>query len=82
MGMKTAISLPDDLFKRAEVAAADLHVSRSELYRRALQIFLDHQPPVPLTEQLDRFFEAHAQVNALEPGWAEAQADVAARDPW
>ena len=38
--MKTAISLPDAVFRRAERTAKQLKVSRSELYRRALESFI------------------------------------------
>ena len=38
--MKTAISLPDDVFERAENTAKRLKLSRSELYARALSEFL------------------------------------------
>ncbi|NEP16572.1 MAG: hypothetical protein F6J97_06645 [Leptolyngbya sp. SIO4C1] len=38
--MKTAISLPDWLFKDAESTADRLGVSRSELYSKALETFL------------------------------------------
>ena len=38
--MKTAISVPDDVFEQAERAAKDLGVSRSELFTRALREFL------------------------------------------
>jgi metal-responsive CopG/Arc/MetJ family transcriptional regulator len=39
--MKTAISLPDDTFRRANDAAAELGVSRSELFVRAVEQYLD-----------------------------------------
>ncbi len=41
--MKSAISIPDRLFREAERAARKLRVSRSELYRRALEAYLDSQ---------------------------------------
>ena len=39
--MKTAISLPDELFTRAERAAASRGVSRSQLYATAVARYLD-----------------------------------------
>jgi metal-responsive CopG/Arc/MetJ family transcriptional regulator len=39
--MKTAISLPDPLFKAGEKAARRLGVSRSQLYARALRQYLE-----------------------------------------
>ena len=39
--MKTAISLPDDTFRRAEEAAKRMGVSRSEFFARAAERWLD-----------------------------------------
>jgi len=39
--MKTAISLPDDTFRRVEDAAKRLGVSRSEFFARAAERWLD-----------------------------------------
>lgn len=80
--MKTAISIPDDLFQRADSAAAALHVSRSELYRRALDAYLQQLPQGSLTAQLDEFYAEHPECNALEAGWATLQADAVGREPW
>ena len=38
--MKTAISLPDQIFEEAEVLAQNLGISRSELYTEALKVYL------------------------------------------
>jgi metal-responsive CopG/Arc/MetJ family transcriptional regulator len=40
MGMKTAISLPDDTFRRVNRAARRLGVSRSEFFARAAESWL------------------------------------------
>lgn len=52
-GMKTAISIPDDVFSSAERAAKRLKVSRSELYSRALGEFLARHEPGHVTESWD-----------------------------
>ena len=52
-GMKTAISLPDDVFVEAEGLAAQLRISRSELYGRALKEFLARHAPNQVTQALD-----------------------------
>ena len=41
VGVKTAISLPDDTFRRVEHAAKRLGVSRSEVFARAAERWLD-----------------------------------------
>jgi len=38
--LKTAISLPDQIFEEAEVLAQKLGISRSELYTEALKVYL------------------------------------------
>ncbi len=80
--MKTAISIPDELFEVADRAAAHLHVSRSELYRRALTAYLEQMPKTSLTAQLDAFYAEHPECNRLEQGWDAAQAEALANDPW
>jgi hypothetical protein len=54
--MKTAISIPDAIFKRAEAAAKRLGVSRSELFTRAAVEFMKTHPPQDVTASYDRAF--------------------------
>lgn len=56
-GMKTAVSIPDDVFKEAERLAADLRTSRSQLYSRALQEFVARHAPDRLTEAMNRVID-------------------------
>jgi metal-responsive CopG/Arc/MetJ family transcriptional regulator len=51
--MKTAISIPDDLFARADELARDLGKSRSELYREALADYLDRRDPQAVAAALN-----------------------------
>ena len=54
--MKTAISVPDEIFRRAELAAKRLGMSRSELFTRAAVEFLKANPPEDLTASYDAAF--------------------------
>jgi len=54
--MKTAISLPDDLFRQAEAAAQRLRVSRSELYAKAIAEFLRGRQENAITERLNKVY--------------------------
>jgi metal-responsive CopG/Arc/MetJ family transcriptional regulator len=54
--MKTAVSLPNDLFRRAEVAAKKLRISRSALYAQAISDFLAHSDPELVTERLNALY--------------------------
>ena len=56
--MKTAISIPDQTFKEAEKTAKRLKLSRSELYRRALEAFLRVQRDRGVTESYDEAFSS------------------------
>jgi hypothetical protein len=48
--MKTAVSIPDDVFEKGEKAAKRLKLSRSELYARALEAYVDAHLPDSVTE--------------------------------
>ena len=53
-GMKTAVSVPDDVFDRAEALARRERRSRSEVYSAALREYVARHAPDEVTEQLDR----------------------------
>ena len=52
--MKTAISLPDATFRRVDRAAKRLGLSRSELFARAAENWLDCLEDDGVTEAIDR----------------------------
>jgi predicted transcriptional regulator len=52
--MKTAVSIPDELFGEAERAAARLGFNRSQLYARALEAYLADREDDPVTAKLDQ----------------------------
>ncbi len=54
--MKTAISVPDDVFDQAERAAKRLGLSRSELFTRAVQAFLATRAEQNITSSYDAAF--------------------------
>lgn len=55
--MKTAISIPDQLFEAAEELAKRLGVSRSELYQRAVRRFVEEHSNDEITEALNRVYD-------------------------
>lgn len=69
--MKTAISISDDVFNRAEAAARKLHMSRSELYSRAVQAFVEQQEQNDVTTALNEVYSR--EDSAPEPPLARAQ---------
>ena len=78
--MKTAISIPDDLFRRAEALAQRLGKSRSQVYREALAEYVFRREPRLVTSALDEL------VAELAPGpdpWArEAGRRALERSEW
>ena len=53
-GMKTAVSIPDDVFARAERLARRARQSRSEVFSRALREYVARHAPDEVTEAMDR----------------------------
>lgn len=51
--MKTAISIPDETFNRAEQAASHLGISRSEFFTRAAWLLIVESEAASLTERMD-----------------------------
>ena len=54
--MKTAISIPNEVFVPAERLAKELHVSRSELYTRAVQEYVSEHRQGRVRETLDQVY--------------------------
>jgi predicted transcriptional regulator len=50
-GIKTAISIPDDLFAAAEKLASELELSRSALYAKALREMIQRLNDAAITAQ-------------------------------
>ena len=53
-GMKTAISLPDDVYREAERHAKRTRKSRSQLYAEALAEYLARHAPDEVTERMNQ----------------------------
>ena len=78
--MKTAVSVPDDLFRLAEAAARRLRVSRSQLYATAISEFLDRQQASSITERLNQVYSRRpAKVDAA---LGRAQLRSLEKDSW
>ena len=59
-GMKTAISIPDDVFREAERLARKMKKSRSELYSRAVREYVARYSDDTVTQALDALYEGPA----------------------
>lgn len=78
--MKTAISLPDELFEAAEALAARLEVPRSRLYAIALEEFLARHDARRVSERLDAVYGS--EPSALPGALGAAQADAIRTTEW
>ncbi len=78
--MKTAISLPDALFRSADTLADRLGVSRSQLYATALAEYLAKHQARKVTERLDAVYRT--EPGRLDAGVGGAQSRTIRQDEW
>lgn len=78
--MKTAISLPDDLFRMAEAAARKLKMSRSQLYAAAISEYLNRRESNKITARLNQIYtDTPARV---DPALSAAQSKSLESERW
>ena len=56
INMKTAVSIPDNIFLAAEKTAMRLNIPRSQLYTRAVKEFIEHHDNESVTEKLSQVY--------------------------
>jgi metal-responsive CopG/Arc/MetJ family transcriptional regulator len=78
--MKTAVSLPDDLFASANALAKRLGVSRSHLFASALAEYLAKHQTQKLTDRLNALYVSES--STLDPALRHAQARSLRPDEW
>ena len=78
--MKTAISLPDPLFRSSDALAKRLGVSRSELYARALAEYLAKHRSDQITQRLNAVLAS--EDTRLDPALDAAQARAIPHETW
>ena len=64
--MKTAISVPDRVFRSAEQLASRLGVSRSELYSKALAALVDRHQDDLITSRLNEIYGPGREDSSLD----------------
>jgi metal-responsive CopG/Arc/MetJ family transcriptional regulator len=80
--MKTAISIPDDLFREAETLAKRRGISRSELYATAIADYVKDERFLGVREQLDAVYQAEPTASELDPELATMQSRSLPREKW
>ena len=78
--MKTAISLPDPLFKSGDALAKRLGVSRSELYARALADYVAKHNASHFTQRLNAVYAE--EESRLDAALVAAQVRTLPRESW
>ena len=79
--MKTAISIPDDVFAAADAAARRTGMSRSQLFVEAVKLFLRKHGDRGVTERLDEVYGTTE--SKVDPVLSAMQiATMRARDSW
>ena len=82
VAMKTAISIPDDVFEGAERTASALGLSRSELYATAVREFVERYRSADVTERLDRIYGEDDSLSRLDGRLQTLQTYSLERDDW
>jgi len=78
--MKTAVSVPDDLFRQAEATARRLRVSRSELYAKAIAEFIERQHANTITKRLNDVYSRYPA--KVDSALHRAQLKSLEKDDW
>lgn len=78
--MKTAISLPDDLFESADALAERMGVSRSQLYATAVAEYVAKHREQDVTARLNEVYSE--EQTGLEPELRRAQARSIGTSEW
>jgi metal-responsive CopG/Arc/MetJ family transcriptional regulator len=78
--MKTAISLPDPLFKAADALADRLGMTRSRLYATAIEDFIARHQARTVSERLNAVYGS--EPSALDRPMKKAQSKRLKRASW
>jgi hypothetical protein len=71
--MKTAVSIPDHIFRAAEQLAARWGISRSQLYAKALDAMVGKHKDQVVTARLNEIYGPEGENSSLDPILAELQ---------
>jgi len=82
--VKTAISIQEELFKKVNQLASELHVSRSKLFGMAVQDFINKKESQNLLSQINNAFSDHPNPEDvdIQTSMRKKQAKQLEREPW
>ncbi|MBI5307310.1 MAG: hypothetical protein HZB37_02970 [Planctomycetes bacterium] len=78
--MKTAISIPEQIFNTAEQIAKELGLSRSELYTKAIKEFLETYHHANVTQKLNKIYVDES--SQLDQGLSKIQSISVLEEDW
>lgn len=78
MGMKIAVSIPEAVFRSAELLAKRLRKSRSRLYAEAVAEYLVRHDPEAVRAALDEFYRDAVP----DPAMTALTIDALRKQPW
>ncbi len=78
--MKTAVSIPDPIFRAAESLAKRQGISRSELFARALEAYTEAHQDNRVREALDEVYGEES--STLDTGLLQMQWASLAKESW
>ena len=78
--MKTAISIPDDVFSQAERFAHRRQMTRSALFTVAVDEYIHHHREDDVTRKLDKVYAS--EESSLDPVFAKLQSLSLPKEEW
>ena len=78
--MKIAVSIPDEVFTEAEKYAKKAKVSRSKMYAKALEDFLEREKGKEITRQLNDVYRN--EDSSVDPVLHALQLKTLPKDEW
>jgi len=80
--MKTAVSLPERLYKDAEKAAKSMGIPRSQLFAKALEEYISHHKRDEVTEKLNEIYKNDNIESNIEETGLESIRELTKNDAW
>ena len=80
--MKTAISLPDSLFREADITARQLGLARSQLYAAAIKEFIERHNRDNITKKLNALYTDRTNTEDLPEIGLESMREATEDDSW
>ncbi len=78
--LKTTISIPDQIFDKAEQFALEKNMTRSALFTKAVDEFIQRHHQKEVTAKLNKIYLK--QDSSLDPLLAEIQAQSIPKEEW